>query len=315
MRLTTLLLMLLIFRSITATANDKGIPVAVFDFKTNEKEIRVQGPKLTAVLTAALSADPRMVLVERAQLNKALNEQALGLSGNVSAEAAAQIGHLTGAKVLVSGYLYRYHQETGNKDQRVIAIAYIVGTETGRLYTERIDAHFPTDFPDLADKLAAKIVTNIVHNISNLAITLESHEERLQTIINTPKGDKRPVVLVNLTDHSSTGATNTDTAASLELAIVLHKAGFKIVDESSDQKPDVVVTGVTDCDCGSRGGQLVSCRSTIVVKVQERATGRIISFDRGEESAIDLGAQTANKLAREKAADEIARRLIPVLAE
>ena len=44
-----------------------------------------------------------MILVERAELEKVLGEAELGLSGTVSPETAARIGHLTGAKVLVTG--------------------------------------------------------------------------------------------------------------------------------------------------------------------------------------------------------------------
>ena len=314
MKLKFLTLLLLMCASL-ALAGESGIPVAVFDFTTSTKELRDQGPKFTAIVTAHLSGDPRIITVERTQLSKVLNEQALGLSGDISAEAAAQIGHMTGAKVLVSGFLLK-HGWGRKSTSHLMAVAYIVGTETGRLYTEKMESEsYPTDVPDFAERFADSITTNILKNITNLVTTLETREERLKKIISTPKGSKRPTVLVNIGEHPSAGATNADVAVNIELGMILQKAGFTVVDEKSERKPDVEITGLTDCDCGQKGGELFSCRATIALKLQERLSGRIIAFERQESSAIDLGQQTAGKLARERAADELAARLIPLLAE
>lgn len=315
MRTKLIFLLALMFQILAAAAADKSIPVAVFDFVANEGEIRVQSPKLTALITANLASDPRLIVVERTQLSKALSEQALGLSGNVSAEAAAQLGHITGAKVLVSGFLFKHGWGRG-RNTHLLAVAYIVGTETSRLYTEKIEsASYPTDLPMLADQISDRIVTNILRNITNLVTSLESHDDRVQKIISAPKGNKRPVVFVNVLEHTAAGATNSDIAVNIELGMILQKTGFTVVDEKSDRKADIEITGVTDCACGSKGTDLFSCRATIAVKLQERATGRILAFDRQESSAIDLGQQTAGKLARERAADDLAARLIPLLSE
>lgn len=302
-------------QALAACAEDKGIPVAVFDFVANEGEVKVQSPKLTALITANLASDPRLILVERTQLSKALSEQALGLSGNVSAEAAAQVGHITGAKILVSGFLFKHGWGRGNKSH-LLVVAYIVGTETSRLYTEKFESEtYPTDLPELANQISDRIVTNILNNVTNLVTTLETHEDRLQKIINTPKGKKRPVVLVDVQEHTAGGATNIDVGVNIELGMILQKNGFTVVDEKSNRKPEIEITGVTDCDCGQKGADLFTCRATIAVKLQERASGRIIAFDRQESTAIDLGQQTAGKLARERATDELAGRLIPLLTQ
>ena len=49
-------------------------------------------------------------MVERAELEKILGEQELGLSGTVSADTAAKVGNLTGAKVLVTGRVFKLHK-------------------------------------------------------------------------------------------------------------------------------------------------------------------------------------------------------------
>src|SRR5690348_6683180 len=79
------------------------LPVAVFDFDSKDEGVHDLGPKVATLINANLSADPNIVTVERAELDKVLGEQELGLSGTVSADSAAKVGHLTGAKVLVTG--------------------------------------------------------------------------------------------------------------------------------------------------------------------------------------------------------------------
>src|SRR5436853_7501961 len=85
-------------------AADK-VAVTIFNFSipTTAKGEGQFGPKITSLVTAELSSDARLALVERVELSKALREQALGLSGTVDAGAAAKVGQLTGAKVLVVG--------------------------------------------------------------------------------------------------------------------------------------------------------------------------------------------------------------------
>src|ERR1051325_6711465 len=77
------------------------LTVAVFDFESKEEGMRDLGPKVAAILNANLSAEPLLITVERAELEKVLSEQELGLSGTVSPDTAAKVGKLTGAKVLV----------------------------------------------------------------------------------------------------------------------------------------------------------------------------------------------------------------------
>ena len=70
------------------------LTLAVFDFDAKDDAVRDLGPKLGTLLNATLSAEPDLILVERAELEKVLGEQELGLSGTVSPETAAQVGHL-----------------------------------------------------------------------------------------------------------------------------------------------------------------------------------------------------------------------------
>jgi hypothetical protein len=92
------LLLCLVFLASTGrlmAAGTLGLSVAVFDFESREEAVRDMGAKFSALLNAHLSLNPDLILVERAELEKALGEQELGLSGTVSGETAAKVGHLT----------------------------------------------------------------------------------------------------------------------------------------------------------------------------------------------------------------------------
>src|SRR5258707_11872629 len=103
---------------IAASAFGASIPLslAVFDFDSKEEAVKEFGPKVATLINARLSADPNLILVERAELEKALGEQELGLSGTISPGTAAKVGSLTGAKVLVTGKVFKL-----DKDLLVVA--------------------------------------------------------------------------------------------------------------------------------------------------------------------------------------------------
>ncbi|HWC58579.1 MAG TPA: curli assembly protein CsgG, partial [Verrucomicrobiae bacterium] len=90
-----LLTTLLLFTASLAHAADTVLTVAVFDFDSKDEAVRDLGPKVATLINANLSAEPQIITVERAELDKVLGEHELGLAGNVSADSAAKVGQLT----------------------------------------------------------------------------------------------------------------------------------------------------------------------------------------------------------------------------
>ena len=285
----------------------KPITVAVFDFATADASLREAGPKITALVTADLSADPHLALVERTELGKSLQEQALGLSGNISADAAATVGQMTGAKVLIAGHAFEM-------EGRLVLIANIIGTETSRLYVSKVEGS-PSEMGRLASNLAQKIVQTIAEQSTNLTMEAESREERIARVLKGIKGDKRPSVLLTIQDSLPDGKLRENFTVENELGYVLQKAGFGVVDEKSDRKPDLEIIGRTSSGWSAKKGNLFPRRAIIEVKVLERVTGRILAFDRQEGMALDISKEAAAEKAQEKAADELAGRLLTLLAQ
>jgi TolB-like protein len=288
-------------------ATSDVLSVAVFDFDSkDDPEVRKLGPQISSMINATLSTEPELITVERAELQKTLGEQELGLSGTVSADTAAKVGQLTGAKVLVTGRAFKL-------DQKLVIVAKIISAETSRVYGA-MEQGDPANASDLSTKLAKKIAKTITDKADTLVTKVVSREERIQRIVKNLKGGKRPAVGVAIAERHF-GARVIDPAAETELLYILQKAGFTVVDAKSDKKPDLELDGEAFSAFGMRHGNLVSCRSRIELKARERATGKILVVDRQTSVAVDISEQNAAKAALENAADELAARLVPILAK
>jgi hypothetical protein len=289
-----------------AHAGDNVLTVAIFDFESKDEAVRDLGPKVATLLNAHLSAEPQIITVERTELEKVLGEQELGLSGTVSPDTAAKVGHLTGAKVLVTGRVFK-------ADKELILVAKIIGTETSRVYGELVKGTAAASITDLSGELAKKIATTISEKGDTLVAKVESREDRIARIKKTLKQDKLPAVSVKIGERHF-GQPVVDPAAETELGLILKECGFTLVDDKSPQKPDIEITGDAFSALGLRKGNLISCKARVELKAQKR-TGEILAVDRQTSVAVDITEQTAAKTALQQAAAELAERLAPKVAK
>jgi hypothetical protein len=290
----------------SASASEQPLTVAIFDFESKDEAVRDLGPKVAALLNANLSAEPQIITVERVELEKVLGEQELGLSGTVSPDTAAKVGHLTGAKVLVTGRVFK-------ADKELILVAKIIGTETSRVYGELVKGTAAASITDLSGELAKKIATTVSQKGDTLAAKVESHEDRIAKIRKSLKQSKLPAVSVKVGERHF-GQPVIDPAAETELGMILKECGFTLVDDKSPQKADVEITGDAFSAFGLRKGSLISCKARIELKAQRR-TGEILAVDRQTSVAVDITEQTAAKTALQQAAAELAERLAPKLVK
>jgi TolB-like protein len=303
----TFLLSLLVLAGAAAHAKPPEVlTVAVFDFDSKDEAVRDLGPKVAALLNANLSAQPKIITVERAELEKVLSEQELGLSGAVSSESAAKVGQLTGAQVLVTGRVFKVESQT-------IIVAKVIGTETSRVYGEMVQGPPTVSIVDLSASLAAKIAAAVADKADTMLAKAQTREERIARIKESLDGRKLPVVSVKISEHHY-GPHSVDPAAETELSLMLQQCGFKLADAGSTLKPDVEISGDAFSAYGMQKGNLISCKSRAEVKARDAATGNILAVDRQTSVGVDVAEQTAAKRALQNAADELAERLLPKLA-
>jgi hypothetical protein len=278
------------------------LTVAVFDFESKDEAVRDLGPKVATLINAQLSADPNLITVERTELEKVLGEQELGLSGTVSSDSAAKVGHLTGAKVLVTGRVFKVEKAT-------VIVAKVIGTETGRVYGEMVRSTPATELTDLAAELGKKIAKTVTEKGTTLVAKVETQEERVQKLAQALRGARFPTVSVKIAERHFGGPV-IDPAAETELSLMLQKTGFTLVDEKSQQKAEVEISGEAFSAYGLRKGNLASCKARVELKAIERATGKVLAVDRQTSVAVDIAEQAAAKTALQTATAEVAERML-----
>ena len=301
MKIVFLTAVALLFGAALCRAAEMVLPVAIFDFESKDEAVRDLGPKIATLVNASLSAEPQIVTVERAELDKVLGEHELGLSGTVSSDSAAKVGQLTGAKVLVTGRVFK-------SDGELFIVAKIIGTETSRVYGEMVQGNDKASIANLSADLAKKIAADVVKNGDTLVAKVETREE-LVARIKKALGDKPlPSVSVKIGEQHF-GQRVIDPAAETELGLILQECGFKLVDRASTNRADVLITGDAFSVYGTRKGNLISCKSRVEVKAL-RQNGDLITMDRQTSVAVDIAEQTAAKTALQNAAVGLAERLL-----
>ena len=182
----------------------------MFDFESKDDAVQGNGSKDRHPLVSAnLSAEPNLILVERAELEKALGEQELGLSGTVSSDSAARVGNLTGAKVLVTGRVFQV-------ENNLVLVAKIIGTETSRVYGEVVNGKPGASISDLSADLAKKIAADVTQKGDTLVAKVISHEDRVAKIKKELGDKKLPLVSVKIPEMH-VGRIVVDPAAQTEV--------------------------------------------------------------------------------------------------
>jgi hypothetical protein len=307
LKFIAVLILMFIVGVVARAEPPQPLPVAVFDFESKDENVSGLGAKVATLVNANLSAEPDLILVERAELEKVLGEQELGLSGTVTTESAAKVGNLTGAKVLVTGRVFK-------TDTELFIVAKIIGTETSRVYGELVKGGLDASISDLSEILAKKIAADVAQKGDTLIAKVQTHEDMIAKI-KTELGDKkRPVVSVKIAEQHF-GQAVIDPAAQTELSLILQQCGFTLADDHSTNRPAIEITGEAFSEFGVRKGSLQSCRARIEIKAHDMATGNIISVDRQTSVAVDIAEHIAAKTALQNGADELAGRIVPKLMQ
>ncbi|MFA6285735.1 MAG: CsgG/HfaB family protein [Opitutaceae bacterium] len=285
------------------------LPMAVFDFQTTDRSLEKKGAEVATLLNAHLSVSPDVFLVERQEIDKILGEQEAGLSGSVSAETAAKVGALVGAKILVTGRAF----ESGGK---VYLVAKIMSTETGRVFGELTTAKDFDSINPATEVLAGKIAELTKKQAANLVAKVEAPGARIERLKKMVAGKTLPPVYVSVAEQHLARAV-IDPAVQTEMMVVLKEIGFTVLtaDEVAAHEDALVISGEAFSELGMRRGNLVSCRSRVEISVKQPAAKKLICVDRQMDVAIDIAEHIAAKKALENAALKLLDRIVPKLVQ
>lgn len=281
-------------------------PTAIFTFAERGPGAKDLGGKAGDILFALLAKNPSVFLVDRSELNKTLQEHEINLFGVVTPDQAIQIGKIIGAKIIVTGSVIE-------SDNKLYLIAKIIGTETSRVLGASVTGKTSEDFNTLMDQLAKQVGETIAAQAGQLVAKEVKMKDRIAALKKQLGDAKRPVVAINVNERH-TGQTTTDPAAETELTWFCKETGFDVLDKAADsKKADIILMGEGFSEFAMRNGNLVSVKARLEVKAVDCQTGKVIAADSQTAVVVDLTEQIAGKTALQKAAAEIAERLLPKL--
>ncbi|MEA3213170.1 MAG: hypothetical protein QOE70_6227 [Chthoniobacter sp.] len=289
-------------------AEPQVLTAAILDFQSGIEKSRDLGGQISSLLAVKLSTSDNLLLVERQELEKIQGEMELGLSGTVTPESAAKIGHLTGAKILITGRVFGADQKSN------YIVAKIISTETSRVYGEAVTYSPDGKLDEPVAQLAEKIAAAIKQRADTLVAKVESPEALIERLRKSVEGKALPTVAIEIAESHVSHAIR-DPAAETEIKFILQKVGFDVLDPArAERKPDVAIKGEAFSEMAMRRGNLVSCKARVEIKVVPRDEAKPTQVERQTEVAVDLSENVAAKSALQKAGSRLAERLVPMLA-
>ena len=292
-----------------AVAADEIQPTAVLSFDERGKGVQGYGAKVSDVVYASLLTEPKMLLVDRAELKKTLAEQELTVSGLVKTKEAAQVGQLTGAKLIVTGSIIEI-------DRTMYLVAKVISTETSRVLGAKVKGKTSDDLAEMSEKLAAEVAELIEQRGSEIVAKPVKKKDHIAALNKRLGPASRPTLWISVREEH-VGARVIDPAAETELALLSEGAGFSLIDakEGSRADADILIQGEAFSETATRVGRLVSVKARVEVKAVDRKTGKLLASDRQTEIVVGAAERIAGKTALQNAAAKIAERMLPKLVK
>ncbi|MCP4152847.1 MAG: hypothetical protein GY757_34260 [bacterium] len=286
----------------TGTAGTK-YSVAILSFVERGVELEGRGAVVRDLVFSTLSKTPGIVLVERGQLDKIITETELNLSGVIAPKQAIRIGQLTGAKILITGSIFKIEENTH-------MVAKIISTETGRVKGCSTEGCENLEAPavKLAEKIEKILLENTLQPAAPAAQSLNLDSLRRQL-----KGKRLPTAYVDISEKHI-GRNAADPAAETEIIYIYKQLGGNVVDKEGDTSKTLFkIQGQGFSEFAGRTGNLVTVKARLEVKVLDNK-GNVVAIDRESTVKVDLNEMIAGKAALQLAAQKIAARILPKIA-
>lgn len=272
------------------------------DRSSNDKE---QGKNVGDLLFAGLASMAGIVLVERDDIDKVLAELAMNMTGAVSEDEAVRAGNLLGAKILLTGSVFKTGKAT-------IIVAKLIGTETGKVLGESVKG---TDLEAMTEELVIKLHKRLIQSGSELVAKPVVREDRLESLKKKLAGRKLPTASISIPE-SHVNRQTVDPAAQTEFMFYYRELGGEVLEQQKEggEPPELRITGEGLSEFAARTGSMVSVKARLEVKIVDK-DNKVVAADSQTVIRTDLTEILAGKAALQEAAAKMAERILPKLAD
>lgn len=277
-------------------------PVAIFAFTERGSGVKDQGQQVSDLLFAGLVENPNLWLVEREEMKKMLDEAELNLSGAVNPNQAIQIGQLTGAKIIVTGSVFKVNDKT-------YLVAKVIGTETSRVLGKSVKGNESLD--KLAEKLSKEVSALITKDAKKLVAKVRTKKDIIDGLKKAIGDKKKPKVYVSISEEH-VGQRTVDPAAETEMQAICKDLGFTVTENEGDA--DVVIKGEGFSEFSTRRGNLISVKARLEIKALDK-DNNVLAVDRQTNVEVGLAEQVTGKKALQNASAKIAERMLPKICK
>lgn len=281
-----------------AAAGDTMITVptvAVLHFEERGAKSKDEGvgSSVADLLTVKLIESGKFDVVERAEINKILDELQLSGSGLVKPETQVKVGHMIGAKIMIAGSIIR-----AGKTNYVVAKA--IGTETSRVVGVSVNgAAEPTE---LVPQVAEKLVKQLEENIEKLLPEEITTQSVIELLAPKVKGEKRKVYVEVKEDIA---VTVKDPAVETELKKLLLALGFELAAKAD--AADFAIIGEGQAVQSNSYRQFLSAAAVVELTLSQG--DQVLAVDRQEETLAGSNYQLTAKNALAQAALKLASKM------
>lgn len=267
-----------------------------FECRLTGSSAEGMGSSMADALAATLSETGNYNLVERGEINKTMEELKLSASGLVSQDSQLKVGHMVGAKIIITGSIFKSAEKSH-------VVAKIIGVETSQVVACSVSgAVVPIDLlPELKIKIDKALVVNLCRlmpkPVDGVAVV-----EKLRRQIGKVDGTK---IYVNIGERTM---VNIDPAAETEMKKILLALGFSVVESSSDADYRLLGEGLAENSGNFKG--FASAMARLELNLYDKHN-HLLATDRQVETIAGSASNIAAKNALAQAALVLASRLLP----
>jgi serine/threonine protein kinase len=303
----------------------RALPVvAVLGCEAGDETLRAFAQAFPELLTVALSATGSYDLVERTQLHQVLSEQELTEVGIIDSGTAARLGHLVGARVLIT-------ERVTTTDATAYLTVKAIDVESGRVKAVS-KAILRADVTPAV--MAAVVARDLGPAIDALSVRTSSAAEdsaalvaRLQEAVH---GHVLPTVVV-VVQESVSPQGGASTVVRTELQDLLRQSGFRVI-ESDDpalaewaracsagrttpfphllSAVQVVIAGSGAAESSGSVGPLSTARAHLSLSALTIDRGQVLAAEHATVSAADASERLAGTAALAMAVRHLAVRFV-----